>query len=200
MDRRLRIGVVIGSTRQERRGEAIAGWFMELARARPELEVVPLDLREFALPLYDAAKPPRVSESYPLEVQNRWIAALAGLDGFVFVTPEYNHGYPAALKNALDYAFTPWLGRPVGFVSYGGISGGTRAVQQLRQVAIELQMAPLRDEVNIALPLRPLDERGRPNDPLFTQRANTLLDSLTWWGAALAEARARSPMPGAPKK
>jgi NAD(P)H-dependent FMN reductase len=85
-------------------------------------------------------------------------------------------------------------------VSYGGVSGGIRAVQQLRQIAVELQLAPLREEVNIPLLFRPLDESGRPSDPFFTTKADALLDSLTWWARALAEAREKHGQPGAPKK
>jgi NAD(P)H-dependent FMN reductase len=107
------------------------------------------------------------------------------------VAPEYNHGYPAVLKNALDHVYAGWNKKPMGFVSYGGSSGGIRAVQQLRQVAIELQLAPLRDEVNIAFAMKALAPDGTPTEAMHQTRLETLLDELTWWGQALQVARAK---------
>jgi NAD(P)H-dependent FMN reductase len=196
MSERVRIGVVIGSTRPNRAGEKVARWFHGLAAARPELDAALLDLRDVPLPLYDEPKPPVVAEqAYASEVARRWVATVAGLDGVVLVTPEYNHSFPAALKNALDWVYAGWVGKPMACVSYGGLGGGIRAVQQLRQVAVELQMVPLRDEVNISAVFRAFDDDGQPLDPALAVRAAVLLDQLEWWARALRDARAARPMP-----
>ncbi len=196
MNERLRIGIIIGSVREGRRGEGIARWFAGLAGARADVEPVVLDLKEFPLPDYQERTGARMAEAgYTREVQQRWVAAVSPLDGYVLVAPEYNHGYTAPLKNALDHVFAGWRGKPMAFVSYGGIAGGARSVQQLRQVAIELQCAPLRDEVNIPLVYETLDASGAPRDPYYTARAGALLDALVWWARALGEAREKAPMP-----
>jgi NAD(P)H-dependent FMN reductase len=196
---RLRIGVIVSSVRQGRRGEGIARWFAAIAAEHEGIEPVLLDLKDFLLPDYAEPTGARMAEaSYAGDAQRRWVHAVTPLDGFVIVTPEYNHGYPAPLKNALDHVFSAWRGKPVSFVSYGGISGGTRCVQQLRQVAIELQLAPLRDEVNIPLVYESLDDKGAPRDPYYAARARAMLDALLWWGRALAEARAKTPVPSPP--
>ena len=195
MVERLRLGIVTGSTREGRTGEVVARWFRGVAEARPALDVIGADLRDYPLPFYDARLPARVAEkSYALEPQRRWVELVGSLDAFVIVTPEYNHAYPAVLKNALDHVYAGWNAKPVGFVSYGGTAGGVRAVEQLRLVAIELQMAPVRDEVNIPLAAVAFGEDGTPKDPLHRKRAETLLDQLTWWGEALRDARRARPL------
>jgi NAD(P)H-dependent FMN reductase len=119
----------------------------------------------------------------------RWAAKVDQADGYVLVTPEYNHGYPAALKNALDVVFAPWNRKPVSFVSYGSAGGGLRAVEQLRLVSIELEMVPLRHQVAIPRVYAALDETGRPRDSHHAADARRLLDELAWWSAALRAAR-----------
>jgi NAD(P)H-dependent FMN reductase len=201
MDERLRIGVITASTRDGRQGEAVARWFRGLAAARSELEVVELDLKAIDLPLYTDRLHPKVAEAgYTGAAARRWVELVGGCDGFVIVTPEYNHGYPAPLKNALDHVYAGWNGKPLGFVSYGGSAGGVRAVQQLRQVAVELQLAPVRDEVNIPFIGRALDETGAPKDPHHVARAQALLDQLAWWGETLRQGRRRAPFPPPPRK
>jgi len=198
MDQRLRLGVITASIRDGRQGEAVARWFRGLAAQRPELEVVDLDLREIRLPLYEDRLHPKIAEPSYSGVARRWAELVGGCDGFVIVTPEYNHGYPASLKNALDFVYAGWNGKPVGFVSYGGSSGGVRAVQQLRQVAVELQMAPVRDEVNVPFVSRSLDEHGAPKDPHHLARADALLDQMIWWGETLRRGRERARFPPPP--
>lgn len=194
MDRKLRIGVITASVRQGRMGDKVGRWFASLAATRPQLEIVPIDLLDWPLPYYAHPKPPKVSEtSYPTELEQRWVNTVTSLDAVVVVTPEYNHGYPPSLKNALDYAYTGWNAKPIAFVSYGGSSGGVRSVQQLRQVSIELQMAPIREEVNIPMIGRALNEQGQPSDAFHTTRANRVLDQLEWWALALLEAREKRP-------
>ena len=130
-----------------------------------------------------------MERNYADERERAWVRLIERLDGFIVVTPEYNHGYPAALKNALDYAYAGWNRKPVAFVSYGGAAGGVRAVQQLRQVVVELQMAPIRAEVNIPFAMKAFNERGEPSDPLHRKRASAMLNDLAWWTWALREGR-----------
>lgn len=202
MSRKLRIGVITGSVRQGRMGEKVARWFIDLAAPREALEIVPIDLLNWPLPHYAHPKPPKVVEAtLPTELEQSWLKLITSLDGVVVVTPEYNHGYPAALKNALDYVYTPWNAKPIAFVSYGGSSGGVRSVEKLRLVSVELQMVPIREEVNIPFIGRAFDDQGRIADTFHTTRANSVLDQLTWWAQILVEAREHHPYPGtAPKK
>ena len=187
------IGIIVGSTRQGRLGERIARWVEGQAKGRPGWNVEWIDLLDWVFPFYPHPTSPKVSEhSYPDERQRAWVALVERMDGFIIVAPEYNHGYPAGLKNALDFAYTGWNKKPVAFVSYGGSSGGVRSVQQLRQVVVELQMAPLRDEVNIPFVPRAIDEHGRPNDEFHQKRLETLLTELRWWTDALKAGRETS--------
>ena len=183
-----RILGILGSTRQGRAGGRVADWFAGLASARADLVYEPVDLREWAFPMLDAASPP-ARGAYEDELTIRWAGVVAAADGFVLITPEYNHGYPAALKNALDLLYAEWGRKPVGFVSYGGPGGGLRSVQQLRQVVLELDMAPLRRQVSIPRVHSVLDEEGRPTEPWHLSAAAAMLDDLVWWARALGAAR-----------
>ncbi|BCJ68703.1 NADPH-dependent FMN reductase [Polymorphospora rubra] len=167
----LRIAVIVGSTRKGRFGPTVANWFSGHAAHRPDLHVEIVDL----------AGPEPVS------------AALAAADGFVVVTPEYNHSYPAPLKAAIDAHYKEWHAKPVAFVSYGGVSGGLRAVEHLRGVFAELHAMTVRDTVSFHRVQQCFDSEGRPTDPAPAEAADTLLDRLAWWGDALREARARTP-------
>jgi len=181
------VQVIIGSTREQRRGEPIARWFAELAGARTDLDVAIADLAELQLPLLRHASPPMGQDSRDGAAQG-WAQTVDGADGFVIVTPEYNHGYPAPLKNALDHLFTEWNRKPVGFVSYGASSGGIRAVEQLRLVAVELEMVPMRRQVAIQRVWSAIADDGQLREPPAEQ-AHALLDDLVWWAAALRAAR-----------
>jgi len=179
---------ILGSTRQGRIGDRVARWFAEVASERADLTYEPVDLRDWSFPLLDAARPPaRGDYEDPLTV--RWAGTVARADAVVLITPEYNHGYPAALKNALDLLYAEWGRKPVGFVSYGGPGGGLRSVQQLRQVVLELDMAPLRRQVSIPRVHSVLDEEGRPTEPWHLSAAAAMLDDLVWWARALGAAR-----------
>lgn len=147
----LRIAIVIGSTRPERRGEAVARWVLErlLAQQHAGARFELVDIADFRLPLLDEPVPPSQGD-YRHEHTRRWATAVAAFDGFVFVTPEYNHGTSAALKNALDFVYAEWNNKAAAFVSYGSV-GGTRAVEQLRPVMAELQMADVRAQVALSL-------------------------------------------------
>jgi NAD(P)H-dependent FMN reductase len=185
-----RIGIIIGSTRPTRFGEKPAAWIHGIASKRADLGFEVLDLRDYPLPLFDEPGSPAWG---PIEnkVAKRWAAKLAGLDGFILVTPEYNHGPSAALKNALDYAYKEFVRKPVAFVGYGGV-GGARAVEQLRLVAAELQMVSVRNAVHIGgSDFLGLLQQGKTFDdfPHLTQAAAGMLDELAWWAEVLKPAR-----------
>ena len=183
-DRPLHLTVVIASTRQGRLGPAIASWVTGQARARADVTVDVLDLAEARLP-------DRLTDERPAQVVAA-SARLSGSDGFVVVTPEYNHGFPAPLKTLIDWHAGEWKAKPVGFVSYGGLSGGLRAVEQLRQVFAELHAVTVRDTVSIPMAWTQFDDSGAPVDPeRYARAARVMLDELAWWAEALREARAR---------
>lgn len=137
-----RLTVIIGSTRPGRAGQPIAEWFIARAEASGQFDVQVADLMDIDLPFLDEPNHPRL-QRYLHQHTKDWSASVDAADAFVIVTPEYNHGYPASLKNALDYLSEEWKYKPVGFVSYGGIAAGTRAVQQLKQVVTTLRMVPV---------------------------------------------------------
>ncbi len=186
------ISIIVGSTRPNRFSEKPAQWIFELAQKRSDMTTELLDLRDYPLPFYDEpTSPSMIKGEYPNAMAQTWARKIATSDGFIIVTPEYNHGYPAVLKNALDYVYREWNNKTVGFISYGGV-GGARAIEQLRQVAVELQMAPIRTSIHIPWStymettkqgIRALDE--------FYEKAEQLLTQLLWWAAALKAARAR---------
>ena len=146
------ISVILGSTRQGRFSERPAQWILQHLRNRKEIEARLLDLRDFPMPFFDQPMPPALPgrPPYENEVVKKWTAEIAASDAFVFVTPEYNHGLTAPLKNAIDYLHSEWLCKPVGFVSYGGAAAGTRAVQMLKQVVLALRMLPAYEAVAIS--------------------------------------------------
>ncbi len=196
MDSDLKLGVILASTRQGRRGEGFARWSHALLSERPGAQTELLDLRDWRLPNYDHAAMPAVAEkSYTDPTAQGWVDKIRALDGYVIVTPEYNHGYPGGLKNAIDHASVAWANKPVAFVSYGGTAGGARSVEQLRMVAIELRMVPIRDEVNVRLIGVSLDERGRPTDEFYVKRGATMIDTLLWWARVARDGREGHPLP-----
>src|SRR5258707_14669045 len=169
----VRIGIVIASVRPVRKGERFAKWIHGLTAAREGVELELLDLRDYALgPYASELMPGKAETSYTDETARRWSERVHAIDGFVVVTPEYNHGYPGQLKNAIDHVFVGWWYKPIAFVSYGGNAAGARAVEQLRQVAIEVRMVPGRGEVNIGLIGLATDDAGHPTAPPFAHRAN----------------------------
>jgi NAD(P)H-dependent FMN reductase len=154
------VQVVVGSTRPGRVGRGIAEWAVDGLRAAGLPAVALVDLAEVDLPMYDEPHSPR-SGRYEHEHTRRWSHTVAGADGYVLVTPEYNHAPNAALKNALDYLFHEWCDKPVAFVSYGGVSGGIRAVQILKQVVLSLRMRPVTTAVHVPAVSRRIDGDGR---------------------------------------
>ena len=173
-----RLSVIIGSTRPGRAGLPIADWFTDRGRAHGGFEIDVVDLAELNLPMLDEPNHPRLRQ-YTHQHTKDWSARVAGSDAFVIVTPEYNHGYSAALKNAIDYLHHEWHYKPVGFVSYGGVASGTRAMQQLKQVVTALRMLPLTDAVNIPFHTQFLDDDGRVQaNEVMEQSADVMLDEL----------------------
>lgn len=184
----LKIKVIVGSTRANRFSEKPAQWIFDAARRRADLDVELLDLRDYPLPLFEEPLPPGLAKdqySNPLVI--KWRDKIRESDGFIICTPEYNHGYPAVLKNALDYTYASWGRKAVAFVSWGG-AGGTRGVEQLRLVAIELDMVPTRWAVHIPNPwfVKDVSEIDTEQN---RQSAAALLDHLSWWAGALKAAR-----------
>jgi NAD(P)H-dependent FMN reductase len=184
-----RLSIIIGSTRPGRAGLPIADWFSDRARQHGGFEIDVVDLAELNLPMLDEPNHPRLRQ-YTHQHTKDWSARVAGSDAFVIVTPEYNHGYSAALKNAIDYLHHEWHYKPVGFVSYGGVAAGTRAMQQLKQVVTALRMLPLTDAVNIPFHTQFLDDDGRVQaNEVVEQAADVMLDELVRVEATLRPLR-----------
>ncbi|HEY6792994.1 MAG TPA: NAD(P)H-dependent oxidoreductase [Trebonia sp.] len=186
-----RIGIILGSTRPNRNGEQVAKWVHEIAARRGDAEFELVDLRDYPLPHLDEPLPPAMGQ-YQNEHTRQWADKIASFDGFVFVTPEYNHSTSGVLKNAIDYLYAEWNNKAVGFVSYGGV-GGARAVEHLRLVVGELQMADVRQQV--ALSLLTEFENFSVLKPSDYNRASleTMLDQVIAWSAALAPLRQPAP-------
>ncbi|HEX8891310.1 MAG TPA: NAD(P)H-dependent oxidoreductase, partial [Pyrinomonadaceae bacterium] len=145
----IRIGIILGSTRPNRNGEAVAKWVDEIAQKRTDAEFELIDIKDFNLPLLDEPIPPSMGQ-YSKEHTKAWAAKIGSFDAFVFVTPEYNHGTSGALKNAIDFLFKEWNNKAAGFVGYGS-AGGVRAVESLRLVMGELMIADVRAQVQLSL-------------------------------------------------
>ncbi|MGW3203602.1 NADPH-dependent FMN reductase [Streptomyces sp. NPDC001135] len=192
----LRVAVVIGSVREGRLGRAVADWFLGTAAGDEGLHFDVIDLAEVELPLVLpdwGGRPSPEAAAALREVSPR----LAAADAFVVVTPEYNHSFPASLKNFVDWHHTQWHAKPVGFVSYGGLGGGLRAVEQLRLVFAELHATTVRDSVSLHGPWSGLGEDGTPRDAaVCAGAAKGMLGQLSWWGRALRAARAERPYAG----
>lgn len=181
--------IIIGSTRPTRKGPIVADWFLKIAKQHPDFEVELLDLKEIDLPLMDEPNHPRV-QKYINAHTKKWSKTIDSADAFVIVTPEYNFGYPATLKNALDYLSVEWSDKPMGFVSYGGISGGTRAVQELKLPVTALGMMPIPQAVNIPFFTQFINDNDvfEANETL-EKSANVMLTKLQNWAKALKNMR-----------
>lgn len=185
-----RIGVIMATTRGARIADKPAQWLMDLAERREDLDFELVDLRDYPLPFFDEDYPPAYGP-VKSEVGRKWQEKVAEFDGYIFVTGEYNNSIPAVFKNALDYAYTQWNRKPVAFFGYGGV-GGARAVQHLRQVVVELQMAPVRhgiylgsgDFFALMQGQKTMDDFG-----YLEQSATDLFENLAWWTNALKQAR-----------
>jgi NAD(P)H-dependent FMN reductase len=183
-----RLGVVIGSVREGRVGLPIARWFVERARQHAAFDVELLDLKIINLPIFAERTHPRL-QTYESEQQKSWSATIAPLDAFVFVTPEYNYSIAPALLNAIDYLSHEWAYKPVAFVSYGGISGGLRAVQMAKQTVTALNMMPIVEAVNIPFVAKLVEGGAFAAADVHNRSAAALLDALAKWTSALSTLR-----------
>jgi NAD(P)H-dependent FMN reductase len=183
-----RIGIILGSTRPNRNGEQVARWVLDVASRRGDADFELVDLRDYPLPHLDEPLPPSLGQ-YQNEHTRAWAAKIGSFDGFVIVTPEYNHGTSGVLKNALDFLYAEWNNKAVGFVSYGSV-GGAHAVEHLRLVAGELQIADVRQQVTLSL-VTEFENYStfRPGD-YNVPALQTLLDQVVAWSNALAPLRA----------
>ncbi|MCL1634279.1 NAD(P)H-dependent oxidoreductase [Luteimonas sp. SX5] len=188
----IKIALIVGSTRPQRFADVPARWIAQGAAARPDLRLETLDLRDYALPFYREPMSPLASNGvYTDAAAEAWRRKIGEFDGYIATVAEYNHGPTAVLKNALDSAFYEWNRKPIAFVGYGG-AGGVRAIEHLRGVAVELQMAPIKAEVNIGMePFIGMLMQGKaPDDYEHLAKAReTMFDQLAWWGNALKAAR-----------
>ncbi len=184
-----KLQILIASTREQRGGAAVAEWFVEEARKHGKFELQVVDLKEVNLPLLDEPHHPALRR-YEYEHTKNWSRTVADADAFVFVVPEYNYGMPPALLNALDYLLHEWSYKPAGFVSYGGVSGGTRSVQMTKQVLTTLKVVPLPEAVVLPFFAKSLDA-NKKFDPGEAQQKplTTMLDELLRWTNALRSLR-----------
>ena len=183
------LNIIVGSTRPGRVAPIFANWFKEFAAAHGKFEPVLVDIADFDLPLFDEPKHPRLGD-YENEHTKRWSQTIAAADAFVFVTPEYNYFVPAPLVNAVTYLSAEWRYKPAGFLSYGGVSGGLRAVESAKPLLTTLKVVPIPEGVPVPnYPQLLADGEFKPND-LIAAGAKTMLDELHRWSVALKPMRA----------
>jgi|SRR3989344_6474983 len=190
----MKIQIIIGSVRKGRSGKKVADWAMQELLTNPEIKDLAqyelIDLKDWNLPMFDEAVSPSSNMGiYQNPLGRKWADKIAEADGYIFVTPEYNHGTSAALKNAIDWVYKEWSHKAVGFISYGSIAGGSRAVEQLRQVIIELQMASAKNSVHIPLIWSQFDGQGKLLDAHAPKSLEVMIKDLMWWTTTLKEAR-----------
>ncbi|MDQ3869016.1 MAG: NAD(P)H-dependent oxidoreductase [Thermoproteota archaeon] len=183
----LRVAVILGSTRPGRNGEAVAKWVYDVAKKRTDAEYEYMDIKDYELPLLDEPIPPSLGR-YSKDHTKAWAAKIDSFDAFVFVTAEYNHGIPGALKNAIDFLFKEWNNKVAGFVGYGS-AGGVRSVEQLRLVMAELQVATVRSQVQLSLFTDFENFSVFKPAPYQETSINTMLDQVISWGNALKTLR-----------
>jgi NAD(P)H-dependent FMN reductase len=184
-----KLHIIVTSTREQRVATSVASWFVEQARQHGKFEVVLVDLKEVKLPLLDEPNHPTLRR-YQNEHTKAWSKSVEAADAFVFVLPEYNYGMPPALLNALDYLYHEWNYKPAGFVSYGGVSGGTRSVQMSKQVLTTLKVVPLPEAVILPFVAKHIDAEKKFSAEDWQQKASTtMLDELLRWTNALRTLR-----------
>src|SRR3989338_10850147 len=186
---KLKIQIILGSTREGRHGKKVADWIADLAKKRTDFELEFIDLKDWSINFINDKNPPGMGV-YTDSLVQKWAKKIDEADGYIIVTQEYNHGYPAVLKNALDVIYKEWNNKAIAFVSYGGFVGGSRSVEQLRQVAIELQMAPIREAIFIPFIWQAFNEDGNlKNEEDYNKRVESMFNQLVWWKNALKKAR-----------
>jgi NAD(P)H-dependent FMN reductase len=187
-----KIGIIIGTTRQGRFADGPTNWLFDIAKKRDDAEFEVVDLRDYPMPFFDEVASPLFAPPQN-EAGQKWGDKIASLDGFIFITAEYNHSVSGVLKNALDYAYKQYNRKAASFVAYGG-SGGSRAVEHLRGILAELQVASLKYPVHIGMnEMLGIMREGKTmaDYPYLIETANTMLDELVWWANALKDARNR---------
>jgi NAD(P)H-dependent FMN reductase len=191
------VALITGTTREGRFSALVAEWITAHLAEHPEVVIDGVDLRDHPLPFFDGMAPARTGRDYARDDVARLGTAIDRADGYVVLTGEYNHGYPAVLKNAMDWTFVEWRHKPITFVGWGNV-GGARAIEQLRQVAVEFEMAPLRHAVHI-LPETMIAIRQAGDDAdvsyfsPYEAKLELMIDDLLWWMQALTPARERDP-------
>jgi NAD(P)H-dependent FMN reductase len=186
----LNVAIIIGSTRPNRNGEAVGKWIYEIAKKRNDANFELLDIKDYNLPLLDEPIPPSMGQ-YTKEHTKTWSLKIDSFDAYIFVTAEYNHGIPGALKNAIDFLYKEWNNKVAGFVSYGG-AGGVRSVEQLRLVMAELKVATARSQVTISL-FTDFENFTKFKPASFQDNsAKAMLDDVIAWGGALKTLRTDS--------
>jgi NAD(P)H-dependent FMN reductase len=183
----VKLGIIIGSTRPGRKAEVVAQWVLERAGTRSDAKLELIDIKHYDLPLLDEATPPSMGK-YEQPHTKKWASVIAGYDGFVFVTPEYNHGTSGALKNAIDFVYGEWNNKAAGFVSYGS-AGGARAVEQLRLVMGELQVADVRAQVMFSI-FTDFENGALKANAQHEKSLGSMLDQLVKWSGAMKTLRA----------
>ncbi|WAZ21560.1 NAD(P)H-dependent oxidoreductase [Streptomyces cinnabarinus] len=184
----LNVTVVIGSNRHGRFGPVVADWILEHVERREDLAAEVVDVAGIELPTSFARTEEATAALADVSPK------LARADAFIVLTPEYNHSFPAGLKNLIDWHYAEWRAKPVALISYGGLAGGLRAAEHLRQVFAELHAVTVRDTVSFHNAGASFDDSGRLKDPSAPDAAaKTMLDQLEWWGTALREAKERRP-------
>jgi NAD(P)H-dependent FMN reductase len=186
----LKLHTVICSTRPNRIGPVVASWFQEIAAGHGKFDPSLVDLKDFDLPVFDEPEHPRL-QHYVHEHTKRWAASVSAADAFVFVTPEYNFGPPPSLLNALNYLYLEWNYKPAGFVSYGGASGGLRAVQAEKLTLTTLKVVPLTEAVAIPMAWNAVADGKLDVPEAQAKAATTMLDELARWAEALKPLRAK---------
>ncbi|WP_427887429.1 NADPH-dependent FMN reductase [Kribbella sp. GL6] len=188
----LKIAVILGSTRPGRNGKAVADWVITQAQQRSGATYELIDLADYPLPHLDEAVPPAAGQ-YAGEHTKAWAATIAAYDGFVFVTPEYNHSTSGVLKNAIDYLYGEWNNKAAGFVSYGSL-GGARAIEHLRAISAELQIADVRQQLSFSLFTDFENFSTFTPGPQYADQAAVLFDQLESWAGALKQVRVGEPV------
>jgi NAD(P)H-dependent FMN reductase len=183
----LKVAIILGSTRPGRNGEAVSHWIYDIAMKREDADFELIDIQDFNLPLLDEPIPPSMGQ-YSKDHTKRWAAKIDSFDAYVFVTPEYNHGIPGALKNAIDFLFKEWNNKVAGFVSYGS-AGGVRAVEHLRLVMAEVKVATVRAQVQLSLFTDFENFSTFKPHSVHEKSANTMLEEVIVWGKALKTVR-----------
>lgn len=186
-NQRLLVAIILGSTRPGRNSEAVSRWVYDIAKRRNDADYDLVDIKDYNLPLLDEPIPPSMG-MYSKEHTKTWAAKIDSFDAYVFVTPEYNHGIPGALKNAIDFLFKEWNNKVAGFVSFGS-AGGVRAVEQLRLVMAEVMVATVRAQVQLSL-FTDFENYSKFNPAPYNEKSvNTMLDEVMSWGNALKTVR-----------